>query len=44
MTYAEGVDAFLKSDRLSDNDRAMLMGEATARAYRWAPGKQAQNQ
>jgi predicted TIM-barrel fold metal-dependent hydrolase len=38
MTYAEGVDAFLKSDRLSDSDRAMLMGEATARTYRWAPG------
>ena len=38
MTYAEGVDSFLKSDRLSDSDRAMLMGEATARTYRWAPG------
>jgi predicted TIM-barrel fold metal-dependent hydrolase len=38
MTYAEGVDAFLKSDRLSDTDRAMLMYEATSRAYRWAPG------
>ncbi|MCA3279031.1 MAG: amidohydrolase [Roseomonas sp.] len=39
MTYAEGVDAFLKSDRLSDSDRAMLMGEATSRTYRWSPGK-----
>jgi L-fuconolactonase len=38
MTYAEGVDSFLKSDRLSDTDRAMLMGEATSRAYRWTPG------
>jgi len=38
MTYAEGVDAFLKSDRLSDSDRAMLMGDATARTYRWSPG------
>jgi hypothetical protein len=38
MTYAEGVDAFLKSDRLSDTDRAMLMYEATSRTYRWAPG------
>lgn len=38
MTYAEGVDAFLKSDRLSDSDRAMLMYEATARTYRWTPG------
>jgi len=38
MTYAEGVDSFLKSDRLSDSDRAMLMGEATTRTYRWAPG------
>jgi predicted TIM-barrel fold metal-dependent hydrolase len=39
MTYAEGVDSFLKSDRLSDTDRAMLMGESTARTYRWWPGK-----
>jgi hypothetical protein len=39
MTYAEGVDAFLKSDRLSDSDRAMLMGESTSRTYRWVPGK-----
>ena len=38
MTYAEGVDAFLKSDRLSESDRAMLMGDSTARTYRWAPG------
>ena len=38
MTYAEGVDAFLKSDRLSDSDRAMLMGDSTARTYRWSPG------
>ena len=39
MTYAEGVDAFLKSDRLSDSDRAMLMGVSTSRTYRWSPGK-----
>jgi hypothetical protein len=38
LTYAEGVDAFLKSDRLSDSDRAMLMGDSTARTYRWSPG------
>jgi predicted TIM-barrel fold metal-dependent hydrolase len=38
MSYAEGVDAFLKSDRLSDSDRAMLMGDSTARTYRWSPG------
>jgi predicted TIM-barrel fold metal-dependent hydrolase len=38
MTYAEGVEAFLRSDRLSDSDRAMLMGESTQRAYRWTPG------
>jgi len=38
MTYAEGVEAFLRSDRLSDSDRAMLMSESTQRAYRWTPG------
>jgi hypothetical protein len=30
---------FLKTDRLSDSEGAMLMGGACAKAYRWAPKK-----
>ena len=37
LTYAQGVDAFRVTDRLSDSDRAMLMGGALARIYKWAP-------
>jgi L-fuconolactonase len=37
LTYQQAVDAFLLSDKLSDNDRAMLMGESLARIYGWSP-------
>jgi predicted TIM-barrel fold metal-dependent hydrolase len=37
VTFREAVDAFRLSDRLSDSDRAMLMGVSTARAYGWRP-------
>jgi L-fuconolactonase len=30
---------FLKTDRLRDSERAMLMGGACAKAYRWEPKK-----
>ena len=39
LTYREGVDAFRLTDRLSDSDRAMLMGGACAKAYSWSPKK-----
>jgi predicted TIM-barrel fold metal-dependent hydrolase len=39
LTYAQGVDAFLIPGRLSDSDRATLMGEAAARVYKWSPPK-----
>ena len=39
LTYAQGVDAFRVTDRLSDAERATLMGGALARIYRWSPGK-----
>ena len=39
LTYAQGVDAFLIPGRLSDSDRATLMGEAAARVYKWSPSK-----
>jgi L-fuconolactonase len=37
LTYQQGVDAFRVTDRLSDTDRAMLMGGALQRVYGWAP-------
>jgi L-fuconolactonase len=39
LTYKQGVDAFRLTDRLSDSERAMLMGGALARAYGWSPSK-----
>src|SRR6184192_1930214 len=37
LTYREGVEAFRVTDRLSDSDRAVLMGGTLARVYQWAP-------
>jgi L-fuconolactonase len=37
LTYAQGVEAFRITDRLSDSDRAKLMGGALQRIYNWAP-------
>jgi L-fuconolactonase len=37
VTYQEAVDAFRVTDRLSDSDKAALMGESLMRVYRWAP-------
>jgi len=37
LSYKQGVDAFLVSDRLSDDDRTMLMGGALQRVYGWTP-------
>jgi hypothetical protein len=39
VNYEQAVEPFLKTDRLSDSERAMLMGGACAKAYRWAPKK-----
>jgi L-fuconolactonase len=39
LTYEQGVEAFRVSDRLSDSDRAMLMGEALTRVYNWTSAK-----
>ncbi|HUB49856.1 MAG TPA: amidohydrolase family protein [Acetobacteraceae bacterium] len=39
LTYAQGVDAFRVTDRLSDTDRAALMGGTLQRIYRWSPAK-----
>ena len=37
VTYQEGVEAFRVTDRLSDSDRAALMGGTLARVYQWSP-------
>ena len=37
LTYEQGVEAFRVTDRLSDGDRAMLMGETLQRVYNWLP-------
>jgi L-fuconolactonase len=40
LTYKEGVEAFRLTDRLSDSDRATLMGGTVRKVYGWAPSKQ----
>jgi L-fuconolactonase len=40
VNYEQAVEPFLKTDRLSDSERAMLMGGACAKAYRWSPKKE----
>jgi len=39
VSYEQGVAAFRVSDRLSDSDRATLMGGALTRIYQWAPAQ-----
>jgi predicted TIM-barrel fold metal-dependent hydrolase len=37
LTYEQGVEAFRVTDRLSNSDKARLMGESLTRVYNWAP-------
>jgi L-fuconolactonase len=37
LTYAQGVEAFRITERLSDTDRVRLMGGTLARIYNWEP-------
>jgi predicted TIM-barrel fold metal-dependent hydrolase len=39
LTYEQGVEAFRVTDRLSDSDRATLMGETLQRVYHWSPSQ-----
>jgi L-fuconolactonase len=39
LTYKQGVEAFRVTDRLSDSDRAALMGETLKRVYCWSRSK-----
>jgi L-fuconolactonase len=44
LTYEHGVEAFRVTDRLSDSDRAVLMGETLQRVYDWSPSQAARLQ
>lgn len=39
LDYKQGVEAFRVTERLSDSERAMLMGGALAKVYGWSPTK-----
>jgi predicted TIM-barrel fold metal-dependent hydrolase len=39
LTYKEGVDAFRQTDRLTDSERATLMGGTLQKVYGWAPSR-----
>ena len=39
VNYERAVAPFRQTNRLSDSERAMLMGGACAKAYRWSPKK-----
>jgi predicted TIM-barrel fold metal-dependent hydrolase len=41
LSYAQGVDAFRVTDRISQSDKAKLMGGTLARIYGWSPHKRA---
>ena len=37
LNYEQGVRPFRVTDRLSDSERQMLMGDACAKTYNWSP-------
>jgi len=39
VNYEQAVEPFRRTDRLSDSERAMLMGGACAKVYGWSPKK-----
>jgi predicted TIM-barrel fold metal-dependent hydrolase len=39
VNYEQAFRPFLETKRLSESERAMLMGGACAKAYRWSPNK-----
>ena len=41
VNYEQATKPFFETDRLSDSERAMLMGGACANAYRWSPAGRA---
>jgi L-fuconolactonase len=43
VNYEQAVEPFRRTDRLSEAERAMLMGGACAQAYGWSPDATARN-
>jgi L-fuconolactonase len=41
LTYKEGVEAFRVTDRLSESEKAKLMGETLTKVYKWTPSNPA---
>jgi L-fuconolactonase len=39
ICIAQAVEPFRLTDRLSNSERAMLMGDACAKVYGWSPKK-----
>jgi L-fuconolactonase len=39
LTFAQGVDAFRATNRISESDKAKLMGGDVTRIYGWSPGE-----
>ena len=39
LTYAQGVEAFRITHRLSEGDRSALMGQTLQRIYNWSPSR-----
>ena len=39
LSYEQGVEAFRVTDRLSDSEKAALMGETLTKIYKWSPGR-----
>jgi L-fuconolactonase len=39
LSYEQGVEAFRVTDRLSESERALLMGETLQRIYNWMPSQ-----
>jgi L-fuconolactonase len=39
VNYEQGVEPFRTTSRLTESERAMLMGGACAKAYRWKPNR-----
>ena len=37
LTYEQGVEPFRVTERLSDSERATLMGGTLANIYKWSP-------
>jgi hypothetical protein len=39
VNYEQAVEPFRQTKRLSESERAMLMGGACAKAYGWSPNR-----